>query len=452
MKKIAPMETDMYDIFISYRREGGYVMARLLYDRFKQMGLHPFFDLEELKSGKFDTKLYENIEESSNFVLVLPPRSLDRCSEEGDWFRLEIEHAIKLKKNIIPVMMTGFTWPDSLPESLSSLSSYNGVQMNNEYFDACIARLNTMLIEVRLDTESDAPAKTYVNERIENKYFVFEDEKEKKRLKIQQNLMKRFDKHTYQKVIDSYDELFILDIGCNNGDFVMDRIGKNEKVKLLVGLEYDAESVILANEKYGVAGRIEFYKQNVEAEDLEDNLTDILDKLHVEKFNVINISMVLLHLKNPYRLLKSLRRFLQKGGMVVIKDIDDGYNIAYPDENGDFARVIEICSRNETSGYRHSGRQVYTLLRHAGYADVCLEQSGLSTIGMDYDEREALFDTYFSFILEDLKIMMERYPNDKEFELNYDWYSKIYEDLEERFQDEAFYFNLGFVLYTAKKR
>lgn len=77
-------------------------MARLLYDRFKQMGLHPFFDLEELKSGKFDSKLYKYIEESSNFVLVLPPHSLDRCSEEGDWIRLEIEHAIKHKKTLSP--------------------------------------------------------------------------------------------------------------------------------------------------------------------------------------------------------------------------------------------------------------------------------------------------------------------------------------------------------------
>ena len=324
--------------------------------------------------------------------------------------------------------------------------------MNNEYFDACISRLVTMLLDVRVATEGDTPAKVFVNERIENKYFVFEDEKEKKRLKIQQNLLKRFDGSTYQKVIDSYDELLILDVGCNNGDFVMDRIGKNEKVKLLVGLEYDAESVDRANEKYGVKGKIEFYKQNVEAEDLEDNLAEILENLGVEKFNVINISMVLLHLKNPYRMLKSVRHFLQKGGMVVIKDIDDGYNIAYPDENEDFERVFKICSRNETSGYRHSGRQVYTLLKHAGYTDICLEQSGLSTIGMDYDEREALFDTYFSFILEDLKIMMERYPGEEEFKKSYDWYNKIYEDLEERFQDEAFYFNLGFVLYTAKKR
>lgn len=442
----------MYDIFISYRRDGGYVMARLLYDRFKQMGLHPFFDLEELKSGQFDTKLYRHIEESSNFVLVLPANSLDRCVNEDDWLRLEIEHAIAHNKNIIPIMMSDFCWPESLPQSLATLPNYNGVRSSREYFDAAIDRLISMLVNVKLKSDAPAPKTARVLERTENTYFAYEDVKEKKRLKIQQNLMKQFDRDAYKKAVDSFDELYVLDIGSNNGDFVMDRIGKSDKVKLLVGLEYDRESVIAANEKYGIEGKIAFYEQNVEADDLEDRLFDILDRAGVEKFNLINISMVMLHLKNPYRLLKVIRPFLEKGGMIIIKDIDDGYNLAYPDPKGEFARVVEICAKNDTSGYRHSGRQIYTLLKHAGYIDVCLEQCGLSTVGMDYDERSALFDTYFSFIIEDLKIMIEAYPNDTEIRDDYEWYRKIYDDLEERFQDEAFYFNLGFVLYTARKR
>ena len=71
---------------------------------------------------------------------------------------------------------------------------------------------------------------------------------------------------------------------------------------------------------------------------------------------------------------------------------------------------------------------------------------------MDYDERSALFDTYFSFILEDLKIMVERYPDDKRVRDDYNWYCENYERMEELFQDDAFFFNLGFVMYIAKKR
>ena len=70
---------------------------------------------------------------------------------------------------------------------------------------------------------------------------------------------------------------------------------------------------------------------------------------------------------------------------------------------------------------------------------------------MDYDERSALFDTYFSFIIEDLEIMRQRYPNNQEILENYEWYKEHYEELEEQFQDEALFFNLGFILYTAKR-
>ena len=162
--------------------------------------------------------------------------------------------------------------------------------------------------------------------------------------------------------------------------------------------------------------------------------------------------MVILHLKNPYRLLKVLRGYLAKGGMIIIKDIDDGLNLAYPDDTKDFERIINICVSNDTSGYRHSGRQIYTLLKHAGYSQVCLEKMGLSTVGMDYDDRAALFDTYFSFILEDLKIMRERYPEEESIREDYEWYRKNYEAMEERFQDDAFFFTLGFIIYTARKK
>lgn len=443
----------MYNIFISYRRDGGDIMARMLYDIFDDMKLNAFLDRKglERQTGPFDTKLYQYIEEADNFVLVLSNGALDRCTDEDDWVRLEIEHALKLGKNIIPLFMEDFKWPENLPESIKKLPTQNGVVASTEYFDATINRLVSRLINIKLSCEYSPAKSARVIERTENTYFTFDDEKEKKRLKIQQNLMKQFDSKTYQKAIDSFEELYILDIGSNNGDFVMDRIGKSEKVKLLVGLEYDNDTVIAANSRYGVRGKIEFYEQNVEDESLEENLTRIIESHGIEKFNVINISLVILHLKNPYHLLKTLRPFLAKGGMIVIKDIDDGYNLAYPDPNNEFAKVVEICAKNKTAGYRYSGRQIYTLLKRAGYNAICLEEFGLSTIGMDYDERSALFDTYFSFILEDLKESLKNTPDDIEIRNDYEWYRDIYDSLEERFQDDTFYFNLGFVMFTARK-
>ena len=89
-------------IFISYRREGGEIMAQLLYDKLIARGYTVFYDMESLKGGRFDSKLLEEIEKAEDFVLILPPHGLDRCISEGDWVHREIKRAIDCKKTLFP--------------------------------------------------------------------------------------------------------------------------------------------------------------------------------------------------------------------------------------------------------------------------------------------------------------------------------------------------------------
>lgn len=440
----------MYDAFISYRRDGGFEMARLVYEHLKAAGLNPFFDLEELQAGHFNEDLYRAIEDSPNFLLVLPKNSLARCVSEDDWLRLEIEHAISQNKNIIPLMLDGFIWDTSLPESLKEIQYYNGVKISREYFDASIAKLIEMLTDVVGNKAVKQDSKRV--ERVGNKYLSFEDKEEFARLKIQQELMRDFDTAVYDEVKQSYSEIRILDVGSNNGDFIMDRLGSSDNVSMVIGLEFDAGSVDAANSKYGGEGKARFYTADVESSDFADLLDKIVADNGIESFNVINISMLLLHLKTPYQLLKKLRKYLSSDGTLIIKDIDDGLNIAYPDDNGDFARVVDICKKNEASGFRESGRQILTLLTRAGYRDIQLRNLGISTIGMNYDQRSALFETYFSFVLGDAKIQVDRHPQDKRAKADYEWYLEHYDDLEEKFHDSGFFFLLGFLLVTAAKQ
>ena len=74
-----------YDIFISYRRDGGDTLSQLIYDRLTHRGYRVFLDIESLNAGKFNEKLLEVIEECKDIVVVLPPNGLDRCNNEGDW-------------------------------------------------------------------------------------------------------------------------------------------------------------------------------------------------------------------------------------------------------------------------------------------------------------------------------------------------------------------------------
>lgn len=92
-----------YDIFISYRREGGKEYARNLTSELVSRGFHPFLDFDELKDGKFDKRITDAIESAPVFMFILSPGSLDRCVNENDWVRKEILHAIEHNRHIVPV-------------------------------------------------------------------------------------------------------------------------------------------------------------------------------------------------------------------------------------------------------------------------------------------------------------------------------------------------------------
>lgn len=117
-----------YDVFISYRRDGCLDLARSICYYLRSKGVRCFFDLKEIKDGKFDEKIYDAIERTKYFLLLLTDGSLDKCTNPEDWVRLEIEHAIAVKDNrhqIVPLVVDGkgFCFPAGLPESLLELQT-----------------------------------------------------------------------------------------------------------------------------------------------------------------------------------------------------------------------------------------------------------------------------------------------------------------------------------------
>ncbi|MCL1824274.1 MAG: TIR domain-containing protein, partial [Oscillospiraceae bacterium] len=114
-------DSKKYDVFLSYRRDGGETTAILLRDRLVSKGYNVFLDIESLNSGSFNKKLLSVIEDCVDFIVVCSKGSLDRCINEDDWVRLEIAHALNNNKNVVPVMLRGFEWPDVLPAEIDAL-------------------------------------------------------------------------------------------------------------------------------------------------------------------------------------------------------------------------------------------------------------------------------------------------------------------------------------------
>lgn len=92
-----------FDIFISYRRSGGKDLARMIKESLTARGYNVFLDFDGLKDGHFNEKIMKAIDDAPVFILVLSKGSMERCVDENDWVRKEIEYALLKGKQIIPI-------------------------------------------------------------------------------------------------------------------------------------------------------------------------------------------------------------------------------------------------------------------------------------------------------------------------------------------------------------
>jgi len=135
-----------FEIFISYRRKGGYDTAKLLYDRLRMDGYSVSFDIDTLEKGDFDNELEQRVYDCKDFLLVLNPGVFDRffdpeCDPKDDWVRQEIKCALEKNKNIVPLILDGFAYPKNLPEDVKNITKKNAIDLNPKHFEGAYARM-----------------------------------------------------------------------------------------------------------------------------------------------------------------------------------------------------------------------------------------------------------------------------------------------------------------------
>lgn len=151
------------DVFISYRRELGFAWAKLVWDDLRDHDIDAFLDLENVRdAGSFDTKIIRQIEGRPYFLIILTKGSLERCCNEGDWLRQELEHAVATDRVIVPLVITPFDFAeadDVLDDELAhAVRSANGVALVPDYFAAAMERLRVDRLEpIELEVRTFAP-------------------------------------------------------------------------------------------------------------------------------------------------------------------------------------------------------------------------------------------------------------------------------------------------------
>ena len=141
------MGKTIYDVFISYRRQGGFETAKHLNDLLIHDGFSVSFDIDTLREGDFDKALLNRIEQCVDFILVVDKHAFDRTLDSSfdpkkDWLRTELAYALKLKKNIIPILLSGVNgFPDNLPDDIEGVITKHGPEYSKAYYNTFYGKL-----------------------------------------------------------------------------------------------------------------------------------------------------------------------------------------------------------------------------------------------------------------------------------------------------------------------
>lgn len=146
------MDGTIYDVFISYRRDGGFETANDIYERLDKEGYSISFDVDTLREGRFNKQLMERIEQCVDFILIVDKntfeRTIDQATDlEDDWLRQELSYAIRLKKNIIPVLLPDAKFPreKELPDDVKDVRDYQGPRYSKDYYGPFYEKLKSYM-------------------------------------------------------------------------------------------------------------------------------------------------------------------------------------------------------------------------------------------------------------------------------------------------------------------
>ena len=92
--------------------------------------------------------------------------------------------------------------------------------------------------------------------------LVFQEEKERKRLRRQNLLLSQAEKPALEHFFKGKSELSVLDIGCNDGARTFHRFS-DDRISRVIGLEYNQQLVERANSQFGNT-KFSFYQMDVD--------------------------------------------------------------------------------------------------------------------------------------------------------------------------------------------
>lgn len=264
---------------------------------------------------------------------------------------------------------------------------------------------------------------------------------ERRRLKRQAAYSEKHDAESFAYAVERIgrrEGLIGLDIGCADGYVTEIRFKPEFGFEKVIGL--DRNETLIEKVRAEDHGMFHYHHIDLESRDFEDDLEDMMEEEGIDAFDVIFSALTLHHLKNPVRLLMKLRKYLRKGGAIIIRGVDDGGMMAY-DDGGLVEEILADCLRQASVSDRYHGRKFFPWLRGIGFSDIKIRYQFDDTTEMDSEERIDFFHYYFDFRQSYTRKAVEREPDNPQFIEDHERMLANLDKMEEMFLKPDFYFS-----------
>lgn len=257
--------------------------------------------------------------------------------------------------------------------------------------------------------------------------FIFQGKKEVKRLHVQNRLLKEYEAPIFEEIFEGRRQLSVLDIGSNDGTKTTEWFSQ-EAVSKVVGLEYNAELAKKAQQKYG-NDKFSFYSMNVESSDFFDKMKELMEEKEIQSFDIIYMSLVLMHLSDIRHVLEVVRPLLKEDGQIVIIEADDENSALLPDKKGLLPEFLNILKKDKYSGNREVGNEICGLLEQVGYGNIYIWHESISAGAEEKEKKKDIFTTFFSYLPEDVELLLREEPECEEYQEWAKWLGSNYKKL-----------------------
>ncbi len=390
-----------YDIFISFKATAKGVVtddvavATDLYQSLTACGFRVFFSSQTVfKGGSSDfSKQIDNALDTARLLIVVSSK-LEYISSrwvEYEWKTFNADILSNVKTDAQILTFTSGIDTRQLPRILRYVQNFDYTQKE------------TMLsfIQAFFNQGVAAPALSAkpASESRPNDHNLYDSSRsgEIELLRVRARRSYAMDKQAieYAKSRLEGKKYNVLVLGCAYGFVAETRFGLDDDIENVICIDKNPEVIQQAKQLYRNYPHMKFYQADVLSGDYVCGVQKILEELGIDGVDMVFIAELFRYLNAPQLALRSTRKLLRPGGMLIVRGCDDANKMAYPDEDGLLEKIVSASGKIHGMPNYHVSRELPMLIANAGLSICDILVDIYTTVNLSYEEKEEFFLSTF---------------------------------------------------------